>query len=127
MISDKFTKKLNILLKKIEDYLKFRNTKIGQIFNINVEGINFKMQFRDYPISAFISERIRGVREPETTAILKSLIFPGDKVLEIGGCFGYFTFFMASCLGEYGEVVSIEDDTPSCFEILKENIVCIPN
>lgn len=121
MISEKLSNKLKTILRKIEDNYKFRKTKIGQIFNINVDGIQFKMQFKNYPINYFISERIRGVREPETTVIIKSLIHPGNKVLELGGCFGYFTFIMASCVGEHGEVVSIEG-TPSYFEILKKNI-----
>jgi FkbM family methyltransferase len=54
-------------------------------------------------------------------AVIRALVKPGSKVLELGGCYGYFTYIMASCAGPDGKVVSIEG-TPNNYRILRRNI-----
>lgn len=93
----------------------------GHIFDITVDDISFKMTFNDYKLSGAIIERIEGRREPSTVAIIKSLVNNGSCVVELGGCYGYFTMIMSRCAGDKGKVISIEG-TPNNFEILKENL-----
>lgn len=93
----------------------------GKIYRVAVDDVQFEMGFANYPIGRTILERIEGVREPETTSIIKSVLRPGDRVLELGGCYGYFTMLMADSVGATGKVVSIEG-LPNNFAILKDNI-----
>ncbi len=93
----------------------------GHIFSIDIDGVRFEMTFLDYHLGSSIVERIEGNREPETVAIEKTLVRSGDKVLELGGCYGYFTAILSHCVGPRGRVVSIEG-TPNNYRILKENI-----
>lgn len=105
----------------IEERIRFGNYKEDHIFDISVGDLKFKMSFGDYPIKDFIVERILGIREPETTAIIKSIVQAGDNILELGGCYGYFTLIMAACMGKTGKLVSVEG-TPNNFKILQGNI-----
>lgn len=93
----------------------------GKIYKVAVDDVQFEMGFANYPIGRTILERIEGVREPETTSIIKSVLRPGDRVLELGGCYGYFTMLMADSVGATGKVISIEG-MPNNFAILKSNI-----
>lgn len=100
---------------------KYSKFEAGYIFQIDNDGLKFEMTFLDYCLGTTIIERIEGVREIETVAIQKSLVRPGDSVLELGGCYGYFTTILSRCAGPNGKVVSIEG-TPNNFRILQENI-----
>ncbi|MDP3276936.1 MAG: FkbM family methyltransferase [Deltaproteobacteria bacterium] len=93
----------------------------NHVFDIKSDDMAFKMTFKDYPLGRTIVERIEARREPETVASIKALVRKGDRVLELGGAYGYFTTIMALCTGETGKVVSIEC-TPNNFEILKSNM-----
>lgn len=93
----------------------------GKTYPIVVGDTRFTMRFGAHDISGSILERIDGVREPETTSIIKAILKPGDRVLELGGCYGYFTMLMADSVGAAGKVVSVEG-LPGNFEILRENI-----
>lgn len=115
----KIIKSLGIRLEtKIKKNLYSKNKNNYQI---NVDDDNFFMTFLNYEIGGTIQQRIDGVREPETTALIKSLLRPGDMVLELGGCYGYFTMLMANAVSASGKVVSIEG-LPNNFEILDTNI-----
>lgn len=94
----------------------------NKVYNIDIDDINIHLDFGDLPISKAIWQRIEGVREPETTAIIRSLLRPGDKVLELGSCFGYFTLLMSASVGEKGKVLGIEG-FPKYFEILSRNMI----
>lgn len=100
---------------------KYSKYPPGHVFDVAVDDMRFRMSFRDYKLDYPIVERIEGVREPTTTGIIKALVHPGARVLELGGCYGYFTAIMALCAGESGRVVSVEG-TPNNFRILSENI-----
>lgn len=103
------------------DEWKYSHYKPGHIFNISVDDLNFKMTFNEYPLNFPIVERIEGRREPVLVALIKSLVKKDSQVLEIGGCYGYFTTIMSFCAGENGKIVSIEG-TPNNFNILKDNV-----
>lgn len=98
-----------------------RYSKNKNAFNISVDDDEFQMSFLKYKIGKTIQERIEGIRETDTTSIIKSVLKPGNRVLEIGGCYGYFTMLMAKAVASEGKVVSIEG-LPNNFEILKYNI-----
>ena len=100
---------------------KYKRYPPGHIFNVTVDDLRFRMTFRDYKLDYPIVERIEGIREPTTTGIIKALVRPGARVLELGGCYGYFTAIMALCAGETGRVVSVEG-TPNNFRTLSENM-----
>ena len=115
-------KTIKLLGIRLEEYIKKkRYSKVKTNFIVNVDDDKFLMSFLDYEIVGTIQQRIDGVREPETTSIIKSLIRPGDQILEIGGCYGYFTMLMANAVTSKGKVVSIEG-LPNNFEILQNNI-----
>ncbi|KKN12517.1 hypothetical protein LCGC14_1015680 [marine sediment metagenome] len=109
------------IAKPIRDKIKYSRIEIDHIFDINVGGFQFKMTFKDYPLDPYIIERIEGVREPETTIMMKSIVKKGFKVLELGGCYGYFTMILSKCVGSEGKVISVEG-TPNTFDILKTNM-----
>lgn len=103
---------------RIARYAKFGP---NHIFDIKVDDLSLKMTFLDHKIGHGIVERLQGRREPTTVSIIRSLVRPGSKVLELGGCYGYFTYIMAACAGSEGKVVSIEG-TPNNFKVLQRNI-----
>lgn len=103
---------------RIRKYKKFQR---GHVFDVNVYGTGFKMSFLDLPMDLYIVERIEGRREPETTAMLKSVIRPGSTVVELGSCYGYFTNIIAEAVGPGGRVLAIEGYRPF-YEVLVENL-----
>lgn len=100
---------------------QYRGFKPGHVFDIRVDDMAFKMSFGDYRLGGAIIERIEGRREPSTVAIIKSLVHEGNRVVELGGCYGYFTMIMSRCAGASGQVVSIEG-TPNNLQILENNL-----
>ena len=116
-------KAIEVMGIRLADKIKKRRySKHKTSFRINVDDDFFEMSFQGYEIGKAIQERIEGVRETETTSIIKGILRPGNRVLEIGGCYGYFTMLMANAVSPNGRVVSIEG-LSSNFEILKHNIV----
>lgn len=100
---------------------RYKRYKAGHVFNIRVNDLAFTMSFEDFPITAPIVERIHGVREPETVAIIRTLLRGGENVLEIGACYGYFTMNMAYSIGATGRLVSIEG-APNNYRVTKNNL-----
>jgi FkbM family methyltransferase len=91
------------------------------VFEITVGDHAFSMSFADYAVGGTIVQRIEGRREPDTVALIEALVHPGMAVLELGGCYGYFTLIMSSCVGPSGHIRSIEG-TPNNFSILNKNL-----
>tara|TARA_B100000989_G_C19531974_1_gene470565 strand:+ start:5039 stop:5956 length:918 start_codon:yes stop_codon:yes gene_type:complete len=117
-----FKKKSRFIKLKTFKKIKKSISKKDYIFNISINDLKFKMNFDGYPINGAISERIDGVREVQTTAILYSLLQPGNNVLEIGSCYGYFTNIISDIIKDTGKLIAIEG-TPNNYKILKKNIV----
>jgi FkbM family methyltransferase len=90
-------------------------------FDIKVDDICYRLSFGNYPMDDAIVERIQGRREPETMAIYAALVRPGNRVVEIGACYGEFTILLSNYVGQDGKVLAIEG-TPNSFEILKHNL-----
>ena len=91
-------------------------------FDVRVDDDALMMSFADYPTDdEAIVERIEGRREPETVSLIRALVRPGASVVELGGCYGYFTLIMSQCAGPTGRVLSVEG-TPNNFQILTNNL-----
>jgi FkbM family methyltransferase len=107
---------------------KYSKLGPGHVFDITLDDMSFKMTFLGHKISPAIVERIEGRREPSTTAMMRALVIPGSRVLELGGCYGEFTIILSKCAGPDGHVVSIEG-TPNNYEVLQKNIKlnCLSN
>lgn len=96
--------------------------KKNYVIDIKVDDLNFKMSFLNYDLSdKGITERINGIREPNTVTAIKSLVKNNSKVLVLGACYGYFTNIMSKMCGQNGMVVSIEG-LPQNYNILVNNI-----
>lgn len=116
-------KVIKILINKLERFIKIKNLKNypDKIYNISVDDVNFRMSFGNQKIGETILQRINGVREIDTTAIIKSILRPGNKVLHLGSSYGYFAMLMSDSVGPSGKVICIEG-LPNYFKILESNI-----
>jgi FkbM family methyltransferase len=59
--------------------------------------------------------------EPEPTAMVRKLVRPGDRVLDVGANFGWYTTLFAQEVGDRGQVFAFEP-VPSTMERLRENL-----
>ena len=98
----------------------YKNYGKNYIFDVKIDDFDYKLTFRNQPITANIVQRIEGRRERETLAIYKSIIKPGMNVLELGACFGEFTVLLDHLVTQSGKVIAVEG-TPNIFSILKKN------
>lgn len=98
--------------------LKYFNYPKNHIFDIDVDGIKFKMSFLELPLEENIIQRIEGRRELDTIAVLKSILRKDHKVLELGSCYGYFTCIIANLVNE---VVSVDAEEHN-ERIMEKNI-----
>jgi FkbM family methyltransferase len=62
-----------------------------------------------------------GEYEPETTALFRSLLRPGQTVLDIGANVGYFTLIAAEAVGPSGRVVAFEPVEEN-LRLLRDNL-----
>lgn len=68
----------------------------------------------------FLRVYYEGVYEPQLTNVVEKLLIPGDKAVDVGANFGWYTILLAKCV-ENGLVVSYEPN-PHSYKILQENI-----
>ena len=61
-----------------------------------------------------------GVYEPELSDVLKAFLRPTDRVLDVGGSFGWYATLFGDCTTA-GEVRTFEP-APNAFEVLEQNI-----
>ena len=62
-----------------------------------------------------------GSFEPEQTALVETLVKPGDTVVDLGAHIGYYTLLFAKLVGPSGHVVAFEPSPASC-AILRRNV-----
>lgn len=62
-----------------------------------------------------------GFYEPDSLALLKRIVKPGDTVVEAGSHFGYFTLWLSRLVAETGAVHAFEPH-PHCLEFLERNL-----
>lgn len=85
---------------------------------VDFEGVSFLLDLDNrFPQDVALlkamhaGEAYRGrMPEPETINVMKNVIKPGARVLDVGACIGIFTCLMASLVGPDGKVVAIEPD-----------------
>jgi FkbM family methyltransferase len=63
-----------------------------------------------------------GVWEPHVTAVVRTLLAPGDVAVDVGANVGYFTLLAAGLVGPEGRVHALEP-SPATFAELTENVV----
>lgn len=61
---------------------------------------------------------LRGVHEPETTALVRRMLREGDTFVDLGADFGYYTLLCASLVGLSGTVITFEPYATSGKKIL---------
>lgn len=71
--------------------------------------------------NTIVKALVKGKYEPEETELYRTLIKPGDRVLDIGANIGYFTLLFARLVGPGGVVYAFEPD-PDNFRLLRKNI-----
>ena len=64
---------------------------------------------------------ISGQYEPDSVELLKRLISPGMKCIDVGAHIGFYTCLVASMIGETGKVYAFEP-MPSHYDLLLKNI-----
>ena len=62
-----------------------------------------------------------GSYEPEETALVQSVVQPGDVVIDLGACIGYYTLLFSKLVGPSGRVVAFEP-APDSSAILQRNV-----
>jgi FkbM family methyltransferase len=82
---------------------------------------NYKMfvDARDVSIAPHLI--LEGVYEEHTDAVLRRIVKPGMRVLEIGANVGLFTLLMSHIVGTAGAVLAFECD-PVLAQILRDNV-----
>lgn len=91
----------------------------GNVVRTTVHGRPFYVDTRDNIVSFEIL--FRRTWEPRETALLGSIIEPGDHVVDIGGHIGYYAVMFGAAVGTTGRVLAIEPD-PDNAAVLKMNV-----
>jgi FkbM family methyltransferase len=105
----------------------------GQISSVGIKKMTapFVLQFPDFPDlpiylhtlqDTWISDFIRSGQtfEPHIVALLRSLIRPGDTVLDVGANIGYTALIASSCAGKTGIVHAVEPERNN-LKLLRRN------
>ena len=102
--------------------IRFFLLKIKSSNNIlirKVQGSKMYLNLKDKGISKDLA--LDGIREPESTKMVKKIIKEGDTVVDIGANIGYYVLMESQLVGEKGKVYAIEP-VPDNVNVLKNNI-----
>ena len=115
-----------ILRKITEMYYYFLMKRIHKNYNIKKNKVTlnnheFYMSFQGSKLSDRIIDRLNGRHEPETILMLDLLVKPGETVIELGACYGFFTIQLAKLVGANGMIYSYEP-MKSHYDILSRNV-----
>ena len=83
-----------------------------------VEGFRFWFNTSDREMGVLMAF---GAYEPSTTGLIRGLVQPGMRCLDLGAQSGFFTCLIAQCVGETGRVHSFEP-MPANYEMLTRNV-----
>ena len=87
-----------------QEFLRLANAKTVVIAELG-EGLRIHLDLADYAISWNV---LQGAYEPMALAWAKSVLKPGDTVLDLGANLGVYSIQMASWVGEEGIVYAFE-------------------
>jgi len=87
----------------------------GIIVSIHDDSVSLKLDPRDS------LELLQRPFEPNEINLVKRLLKPGDRALDIGANIGYYTTLFSSLVGNTGSVFAFEPEA-SNLELLKENL-----
>jgi FkbM family methyltransferase len=98
-----------------------------------IDGHKIFLSGRNAPSWGFVDSVLHDQYEPETKALLGSLIRPGMTVFDIGAHVGHYTLLAARIVGPTGRVYAFEPE-PENFALLKrnvelngyKNVTCVP-
>ncbi len=65
----------------------------------------------------------RGYWEPWIEPVIRRLVRPGDRVIEVGANFGFYTLLMASLVGRGGHIETFEANA-RVMQLLRRSIYC---
>ena len=83
-----------------------------------VEGFRFWFNTSDREMGVAMA---MGTYEPTTVSLLRRLVRPGMRCIDLGAQSGFFTCLISQCVGEAGKVHSFEP-MPTNYEILTRNV-----
>lgn len=87
-------------------------------------GVVFKLTLDlDVPHDANVAKLLDSgqVYEPDVSSVFKTVLQPGDTVIDVGANLGYFVAFAAAMIGSSGRVVAFEPG-PVALQRLKYNV-----
>jgi FkbM family methyltransferase len=90
----------------------------GYVLMAESEGFRFWFRTADREMGVAMG---LGLYEPSSVALVKRLVQPGMRCLDIGAQTGFYTCLMASRAGAGGSVIAIEP-MPQSFELLARNV-----
>lgn len=64
---------------------------------------------------------VHGIREPEHTELVRQLVRPGMRCLDIGANIGYYSLLLGELVGEEGRVFAFEPDSRN-IPVLRANV-----
>lgn len=103
-------------------YIEFFLLKIkanNGIIIRKVQGSKMYLDLKDEGISKDLA--LDGIREPESTKMIKKILKPGDIVVDIGANRGYYALMESRLVGKNGKVYAIEPVQDN-INALKKNI-----
>lgn len=91
----------------------------SQYKKVRVNDYEMFIDLKDSGISKALF--VYGTREKDQMSIVKSVISPGMKVLDIGANIGYYVIMESRLMGPSGRIIAYEPSTDNC-ALLKKNL-----
>ena len=113
---------LREFLCSIQDSAEFARTggffPPQKLLMAEVEGFRFWFNTSDREMGVAMA---LGAYEPETVHLVRRLVRPGMRCIDLGAQSGFFTCLIAQCIGETGKIHSFEP-MPANYEMLTRNV-----
>lgn len=87
--------------------------------NVRIGELTVCLDPKDGMITRMILDR--GCYEPETSAMVREILKPGDTFIDVGANIGWFTVMASRRVGRQGRVIAFEP-APESFDYLRRNV-----
>jgi FkbM family methyltransferase len=77
---------------------------------LDIQGFKINISAGNHITDIGTELMFKGIHEPATTRLFKSVLKPGNTVIDIGANIGYFSLLSANLVGSAGHVIAIEPD-----------------